>query len=60
MEYLSLLPNGQKEGSAAMKLLAKVMANGLASGFNFDGHGWKLAFKKTRTWKVVEGKVSSI
>lgn len=57
VEYLSLLPIGKKEGQAAMNLMAKVLSNGLASAYNFDGHGWKLAFKDTATFKAVEGKI---
>jgi len=51
------MPIGKAEGQAAMNLMAKVMSNSVASAFNFDGHGWKLAFKQTTAWKVVEGNI---
>lgn len=56
VEYLSLLPIGGKERNAAMNLMAKIMSNKVASIYNFDGKTWKLAFKETKLWQVVEGK----
>ena len=56
VEYLSLLPIGTKENTAAMNLMAKVMSNNVASAYNFDGKTWKLAFKETKMWQAVEGK----
>lgn len=43
-----------------MCLLGKVMTNGLAYNFNFDGQKQKLGFQKTRLWKTIEGRPLSL
>ncbi|KAK3920522.1 Autophagy-related protein 3 [Frankliniella fusca] len=58
VQYLSLIPTGKVEGKAATNLMARILSNGLASTYNFEGHGWKLPFAKTNTWKAVEGALA--
>jgi len=55
-DYLDAFPVPPKEYNATMCLLSKVMTNGLASNFNFDGQKQKLGFQKTRLWKTIEGR----
>ncbi|CAL1671805.1 unnamed protein product [Lasius platythorax] len=53
-DYLDAFPVPPKEYNATMCLLGKVMTNGLASNFNFDGQKQKLGFQETRLWKTIE------
>lgn len=55
-DYLDAFPVPPKEYNATMCLLGKVMTNGLASNFNFDGQKQKLGFQKTRLWKTIEDR----
>lgn len=53
--YLKSLPLGTDEIRAVPKLMLNLMTNSFAQEFNFDGHGAKLAFKKTKLWELVQG-----